>query len=153
MIKIQLIKELVEKALEGTDKYLVNISVSPDNRIYIYLDSDTELTINDCTGISRFIESNLDRNTEDFELQVSSYGLDKGFKLKRQYLKNIGKEVQVIEKSGEKKQGKLVYVDENGIEIEVINKTDKKTKKTEKSKLKLLFDDIKETKPIVSFKK
>lgn len=153
MITKDLIVDLVEEKLKGTDKYIVDVSVTHDNRISVYLDSDHKLTINDCTEVSRFIESQLNRDTEDFELLVSSYGLDKGFKLKRQYLKNIGKEIEVILKSGEKKQGKLINVNDNGIEIIMIKNNKKKAKNTEKETLNLLFNNIKETKAVITIKK
>lgn len=155
MINAELIRDLVNTKFEGTEKYLVDISITPDNRIYIYIDSDKHLTINDCVEVNRYLISNLDKDKEDFELLVSSAGLDKGFTLKRQYLKNIGNEVEVVLKSGEKKYGKLLNADDNVIELEVLAESAKKAKNknVNTEKIVLSFDDIKETKAVISFKK
>lgn len=154
MLSVELIEKLVNQNLEGTDKFLVDVNVTSDSRIYVYLDSDEDLTVSDCIQVSRYIESNLDRDNEDFELLVSSSGLDRGFKVKRQYIKNIGREVQVILESGEKKAGILIAVDDNEIELEVLPPDNKKKKTTVVTgNIKLLLKDIKETKAVISFKK
>jgi len=154
MLSVELIEKLVNQNLEGTEKFLVDVNVTSDSHIYVYLDSDEDLTVSDCIRVSRYIESNLDRDKEDFELLVSSSGLDKGFKVKRQYIKNIGREVQVILESGEKKAGILIAVDDNEIELEVLPPENKKKKITVVTgNIKLLLKDIKETKAVISFKK
>ncbi len=120
----------------------------------MYLDADEDLTVSDCIKVSRYINSQLDRDKEDFELLVSSSGLDRGFKVRRQYIKNIGREVQVTLESGEKETGILLAVDDNEIELELIPLDKKKKKITVVTeKIKLLFKDIKETKVVISFKK
>ncbi|MCD4679479.1 MAG: ribosome assembly cofactor RimP [Bacteroidales bacterium] len=154
MLSVELIEKLVNQNLEGTEKFLVDVNVTSDSRIYVYLDSDEDLTVSDCIRVSRYIESNLDRDKEDFELLVSSSGLDRGFKVKRQYIKNIGREIQVILESGEKKAGILIAVDDNEIELEVLPPDNKKKKITVVTgNIKLLLKDIKETKAVISFKK
>ena len=94
MIEKIKILELVNQALEGTDKFLVNLKVTPDNRIYV--DGDNGVTIDDCIELSRAIESRLDRDEEDFALDVSSAGADQPLKLTRQMVKNIGREVEAM---------------------------------------------------------
>lgn len=153
------IKTLINNYLEGTEKFLVELKLTPSNKIIVEIDSDNIVKIEDCVNLSRFIESNFDRDVEDYELQVSSAGLENPLKLKRQYFKNIGRNVEILLNDGSKKSGILKSVDDDGIELEedsrTINKKGGKMKKnqTAKSLIKLLFTDINETKILVSFKK
>ncbi|NCF75542.1 MAG: hypothetical protein GWO87_03600 [Xanthomonadaceae bacterium] len=94
MIEKKKIKNLVDEKLQNTEKFLVDIKIKSGNKILVFLDSDKSITIKDCADINRYIISKLDKEKEDFELRVSSAGLDKPFKLLRQYKKNIGKEVE-----------------------------------------------------------
>ena len=150
MINKDLVQKLAEEKLEGTDKFLVEVSVNKGNKISVFLDSDSSLSIEDCISVSRHIESTLDRETEDFELNVSSAGLDHPFKLIRQYKKYQGKEVEVLKTEGNKLIGLLIEVNTDGILIEI---PANKKKKTDKQQISLLFENIKETKGIISFKK
>ena len=139
----------MDEVMEGTDRFLVSLSVGKGNLINVFVDSDTNITIGECAKISRFIESELDREVEDFELRVSSPGLDHPFKLLRQYKKYVGKEIAVVTGDDNKHSGVLLSVTGNDLEIE-----EKKGKRgKEKSIEKYLFNDIKEGKPVISFKK
>jgi ribosome maturation factor RimP len=149
------IKQLVSEKLQGTEIFLVDIIISPGNKIQIEVDHDKGISIKECVGISRHVEHNLDREKEDFELQVSSPGLDKPLKILRQYKKNVGRNVEVILLSGEKKEGKLLGASDEDITIEAEEKVkDEKTKKrkTIKKVQKFNFQEIKETKVVISFK-
>ena len=115
MIEKIKILELVNNALEGSDKFLVNLKITPDNRIYVDIDGDNGVTIDDCIELSRAIESQLDRDAEDFELNVSSAGADQPLKMTRQYRKNIGYEVEVLTADGRKLKGILADADESRI--------------------------------------
>lgn len=150
----KIISDIITEYLEGTDKFLVEIKLRDDNRIHVFLDSDNGLTIDDCVDVHRFIESKLDREKEDFELLVSSSGIDKGFIVRRQYIKNIGRDVEVTVHDNKKVNGKLIAVDDEAIEIE-LQKTKNKKKDDDNSKgnIKILFKDIKEAKAIISFRK
>ena len=153
MISEKQIKQLVEEKLAGSNKFIVDLKIKPANKIEILLDSFDKIAIKDCVEVSRHVESNLDREKEDFELMVSSAVLEEPFKVTEQYKKNIGKEVAVITTEGIKISGKLVNFENDGIELEI-----KKTEGTGKNKqiilenLKLSFNQIKETKIIFSFK-
>ena len=81
MIQQQVIIDLVNKATQGTELFLVEAKVTPANKILVFLDSEKGVTIDDCSKISRYIESNLNRDVEDFELNVSSFGLNQPLKL------------------------------------------------------------------------
>ena len=117
MIEKIKILELVNDALEGSDKFLVNLKITPDNRIYVDIDGDNGVTIDDCIELSRAIESQLDRDVEDFALDVSSAGADSPLKLTRQYVKNIGRDVEAVTFDGEKLEGTLTAADEESITL------------------------------------
>ena len=119
MIEKIKILEIVSEALEGSDKFLVNLKITPDNRIYIDIDGDNGVTIDDCIELSRAVESRLDRNEEDFALDVSSAGADQPLKLTRQYVKNLGREVEVETVDGEKLEGILGAADEESITLRI----------------------------------
>ena len=154
MIDKDIINSLVEEKLKGTDYYLVDISVSPDNTISIEIDNDNGVSIDDCVALSRYVDENLDREKEDFELEVGSSGVTSPFKILRQYLKNIGNEIEMLLKSGIKLIGVLKDADENGATITVEKKV-----KVEGSKRKAIveeeqtysYDEIKYTKYLIRF--
>ncbi len=150
MIEKERIVKLTEEHLQDTNKYIVSLQVKNNNIINLYIDGDDSVTINDCVELSRHIESNLDRENEDFELNVSSAGLDQPFKVFRQYLKNINKDISVLKTDGQKLNGKLLEANKDGILIEI---PANKKKNTEKKEIPIDFIDIKETKSIISFKK
>lgn len=143
------IASIVNEHLEGTGKFLVDVLVKPANRIFIFIDGDHGVTISDCAELSRYIESKFDRETEDYELNVSSSGADHPIRLPRQYGKNIGRSLQVWLDDDTTVAGQLESVDEDGIVIKT--KEDKK-KKLPAETLSLPFHKIKESKVIISFK-
>jgi ribosome maturation factor RimP len=154
MISDTHIRELAEKALEGTECFLVDVHVTPMNKIIVLIDRDGGVNIRQCVEVSRFIENSLDRETEDFELEVSSSGLDQPFRVLRQYQKNLGKEVDVKLKDGKKITGNLIRATEEGITIEQINKVrieGRKAKEEVKKNIDLAFPEIKETKVVIKF--
>lgn len=154
MIDIATVKNLVEERLEE-GMFVVDISVSERNVIHIFIDSFDGLPIDQCIAVSRHVEHSLDREEEDFELQVSSPGLTESFKVPQQFQKYIGKEIEVITSAGEKLKGKLLDIAGNGIVLET-----SKREKTESHKKKQLVvkqhslkhEEIKSAKPSISFK-
>jgi ribosome maturation factor RimP len=151
MISKETIQPLVEELLAGTDKFIVDVVIQPTNRIYVYFDSDTSITIEDCQQISRSIESNLNRDNEDYDLTVSSSGIDRPLKLLRQYRKNIGQELDVVKTDGTGITGILVKAEEDFVELEHPVKKPKKEIKRENTHLP--FHEIKTAKLIVKFRK
>jgi ribosome maturation factor RimP len=141
--------------MEGTDMFLVSVHVHPGNKIEVLMDSDTSFTIENCVDIHRFIESKFDREVEDFALEVSSPGLSQPLKVKRQYTKNIGRDVAVKTKDGKKVEGTLTKVTDENICLssrvrELVEGTKKKVW-VDKENL-LPFGEINETKIVISFK-
>jgi len=146
MISEQLIKDLTSSHLEGTDRFAVSVAVRSDNRIRIFIDSDTHVLIEHCIELSKYIESQLNRDIEDFELNVSSSGLDQPYKLARQYKKNVGREVSVLLKDNSKIEGTMTEADDDGFTIKQITKVKKIITETTH---RFLYSDIKETKEII----
>lgn len=152
MIDKTRIENLVKEKIQGTEMFLVNINVSNANKISVLVDDFNGMSIDECIKISRHIESNLDREEEDYELEVSSPGLDKAFKVKEQYMKNVGRELKLKTQEKELK-GKLIQVNEDDIVLEVLKKEKgKKKKDLESEQIEILFSDIKEAKVVISFK-
>ena len=114
MIDTQLLAQTVENAIAGTDTFIVDIRVSTNNEIVVELDSPEGIDIDTCADITRKIEEVFDRDVEDYELEVGSAGLTAPFKVRGQYLKNIGNEVEVLTKDGRKLHGILTEVADNG---------------------------------------
>ena len=115
----------------------------------VYVDKDGGIGVGDLKMISRHIENELDRETEDFSLEVSSPGLFNPFKIHRQYINNVGKTVEVQLKDGHKHSGVMSRVDDNGIQLEVTKKVPKekgKGKVTITEQLEFTFEEIAQTK-------
>lgn len=147
------IAELVNEKL-ADDQFLVDVTISTSNEIHIMVDSDTGISINQIVEISRHVESNLDREAEDFELSVFSAGLTEPFRLVRQYKKNVDKEIEVLLTNGQKLNGLLIGVEEQAIDLEVT--TNEKIEGSKKKELvtkvhHLEYSEIKEAKKIFKF--
>ncbi|MFZ4725701.1 MAG: ribosome assembly cofactor RimP [Paludibacter sp.] len=155
MISKEAVFQIVENFITDKNYYLVDVNVTPDNRISVEIDSFDGVTIEFCMEVNRHIESELDREIEDYELEVSSAGLTEPFKVLKQYEKNIGNEVEVLTKAGKKITGVLVDVQEANFVLE-IEKTEKpegsKRKVTVIENLTFAYEEIKTTKYIIRFK-
>ena len=150
MIDKELITKLVEGSIQETDLFLADVKVKPANVIEVYIDADTAVNIDQCVAVSRYVESHLDRETEDFELNVYSWGLSGALKLDRQLQKYLGKDVEVKTKELGKFQGKLVRFDIEKVEIAPAPKKSKK--KTAEETVNLLLDrKTTELKPAIIF--
>lgn len=126
-MEIKNIEHIVNEYFIDTDKFLVNISITQSNKIEIYIDSDTEVTLEDCISLSQHIESQLDRKKEDFELMVSSAGITNPILVTRQFKKHLGKKFSVVCKDGTKVVGILKDADDEKIIIteQVLSKVKK----------------------------
>jgi ribosome maturation factor RimP len=143
------LRRLVDDHLQGTDKFLVEVLIKPGNRVYVFIDGDHGVTIDDCVRVSRMLESSLDREVEDFELNVSSAGADQPLRMPRQYQKNIGRSLHIKLDEQKELRGKLLSTNEQGITI--LTEGDKK-KKITPSEIYLDYKSIVEVKVIISFK-
>ena len=155
MIEKSVIKTLVDQWLEGKDYFLVDIEISQDNKIVVEIDHADGVWIEDCVELSKFIEDHLDRDKEDFELEVGSAGLGQPFKVPQQYINFIGKEVEVLDADGRKTKGVLKGVEGNTFTVTTKEKVKEEGKKrpvlTDVDK-QFEMDKVKYTKYIISFK-
>ena len=155
MIEKERVEDLISKRIEGTGLYLVDISVRPGNSIQVLIDSAEGISIETCAEISRYLNESIDREEEDYSLEVSSPGLGSPFKVRQQYDKNIGQDIEVVLVSGIKKRGKLLGVSDDRIELEVKEKVvvaGSRKKTTIPARIEIGFDEIKITKAVISFK-
>ena len=155
MILKDAVNQIVEDFLHENNQYLVDLKVSPDNRIQIEIDSFRGVSLDDCVQLHRHIESVLDREVEDYELEISSAGLTEPFKVLNQYKKNVGKEVEILTKTGVKLKGILINIEDDTFELEYTKSvkpegSKRKINITEKDKFS--YNEIKTTKLIISFK-
>jgi len=102
------IERIINEYYQGSDKFLVEAKVKGANQVSVFIDGDNGITIDDCKDLTRYIESKIDRDWEDFDLTVSSAGANKPIRLPRQYLKHIGRVLEVKTKEGDIVKGKLV---------------------------------------------
>lgn len=131
MIDKAKLKEFVEGAIAGTDNFLVDLKVTPDNNVTIEIDNPDGVDIDTCAQLTRAIEAEFDRDVEDYQLEVGSAGLTSPFKVRGQYLKNIGNEVDILTRDGRKLHGVLMSVSDSGDEftVEVAEKVKEEGKK------------------------
>ena len=153
MIAEKQIRKLTEAELKGTDRFLVEVLVKPGNRIMVFIDSDTEVSIDDCIALSRHLESKFDRDTEDFELLVSSAGLDHAFSQLRQYRKYLNRAVEIYPLEGPKFTAVLTGISEDEITYRKLIKKYKNKAAEPGEEQNLAFSAIKETKPAIQFGK
>ncbi len=152
MISKEKIESLVAEKISGTDFFVAELKVSADNKISVYLDSFSGIKIEDCVAVSRHIEGNLDRDEEDFELEVSSAGVGLPFKVIEQYKKNIGRVVEVLTANGQKIEGELTQVNEEDFTVRYEKKVaveGKKRKQLQEFEDRFAYSDVKSTKEVL----
>jgi ribosome maturation factor RimP len=151
MIDKQLVQKFVEERIEGTNLFIVSIHISESNHIQILIDGDQGVSIDQCISVSRNVEHQLDREVEDFSLEVSSYGLSQPIILPRQFAKNIGKEVEIKTLAGDKINGILLKATDQNIKVEQ-TLTKKQIKEGLPTQIEVAHSQIKEVKSVISFK-
>ena len=155
MIDRNVVSGIVKEWLEDKDYFLVDLSVSPDDKIVVEIDHAEGVWIDDCVELSRFIESKLDREEEDYELEVGSAGIGQPFKVLQQYLIHIGKEVEVLTREGKKLEGVLKDANEDNLTLTIQKKVKpegaKRPKLVEEDVI-YAYSEIKYTKYLISFK-
>lgn len=153
MLKDQVTTLLNDALEEDGSLFLIDFSISVDNRIKVVIDGDDGVTVQDCMKISRAIEHNLDRDEVDFALEVASAGATAPLILPRQYKKNVGRKMEV--KTSETTiEGNLTSATDDGIILEWKAREPKpigKGKVTVQKKQEIDFSDIKEAKVILKF--
>ena len=155
MIEKKTVCQIVDEWLEGKDYFLVEVNISPDNKIVVEIDHKEGVWIEDCVELSRFIESKLNREDEDYELEVGSAGIGQPFKVLQQYINHIGEEVEVLTNDGRKLAGKLKEADDRHFTVTIQKKVKEEGAKRPKwtdEDLTFGYDEIKYTKYLISFK-
>lgn len=152
---IKEIAVVAEQALEGTDMFLVDCTITPDNTIDLTIDSDTSVSIDACAMLNRAIGERFDRDEEDYSLTVASAGIGEPLKLVRQYRKLVGESIEVLLKSGVKILATLDEVTDEAITIsydEAVVVEGKKKKQIQRTTHTYTFDDIKWAKEYLDYK-
>lgn len=153
-IPLTKIRTFVEQFIaQWPEIFLVDISISSSNKVTVLLDADSGLDIGKCAEINRAVYKMVDSEKlfpdDNFSLEISSPGIDRPLKLHRQFVKNIGRNVEVAKTDTATLTGKLTSVNEKEITIEVIGKT--KKKQEEKTIINIPFNDIRQVKVLVVF--
>ena len=152
MIDKTALEQVINEALEGTKMYLVTLKVSKDNIIDVELDSDEDITIDDCVAVNDAVLEAFDRDDEDYELTVGSYGITSPLLLPRQYRKNVGYEVEVLTCDGRKLKGVLADADDEGFVLSTTVKKKlegKKRPEMVEEQERFKYNEIKYTKNII----
>ena len=152
MIDKTALEQVINEALEGSKMFLVTLKVSKDNIIDVALDSDEDITIDDCVAVNDAVLAAFDRDDEDYELTVGSYGITSPFLLPRQYRKNVGYEVEVLTADGRKLKGVLADADGEGFVLTTTVKKKlegKKRPELVEEQERFNYSDIKYTKNII----
>ena len=157
MIDKNVVTKAVDEWLQKGDYYLVDVEMTPDDRIVIEIDHADGVWIEDCADLSRHLQETLGEELGDYELEVGSAGIGQPFKVAQQYRNHIGKEVEVQQKNGQKKQGILKEVSEDGQQFTI---TTKEKQQVEGKKRPVMMDvdktfdinDIKYCKYLLAFK-
>ncbi len=148
------IREVAEAALDGTDRFVVDVKCSPANEIEVVIDADSSVDLDACVELSRKIEEAFDREVEDYELSVFSAGVGQPLKLLRQYYKLVGESVEVLLVNGVKMLATLKEVSPEGI---TLSYTERRLVEGKKRKVEVeveefhLFSQIKWVKEYLDF--
>ncbi|MCM1092656.1 MAG: ribosome assembly cofactor RimP [Lachnospiraceae bacterium] len=129
MIDKQKLTDTINEAIKDTPLFLVDVTVTPDNNITVEVDSMESVDIDECVKLTRDIEAVFDRDVEDYQLEVGSAGLTSPFKVKEQYVKNIGNQVEVLTRDGRKFKGTLTAVGDDDFTVAVTKKVKEEGKK------------------------
>ena len=154
MIAKEILEAIVNEWLEDKEYFLVDVIVSKDNEIVVEIDHADGVWIEDCVDLSRYIESKLDRDVEDFELEVGSAGIGQPFKVHQQYVNHLGKEVEVLAADGRKYRGVLTDVADDTFTVTVSEKV--KAEGSKRPKMEQVahtwpYSEVKYTKYIIEF--
>ena len=152
MIDKTALEQVINEALEGTKMFLVTVKVTKDNIIDVALDSDEDITIDDCVAVNDAVLAAFDRDDEDYELTVGSYGITSPLLLPRQYRKNVSYEVEVLTCDGRKLKGVLTDADDEGFVLTTTVKRKlegKKRPELVEEQERFSYNDIKQTKNII----
>ena len=149
------IKDAISNEIVARGCYLVDVTVSKDNEIEVIIESEEgRIELDDCVAISRYFETCFDREKEDYELTVTSAGLDLPFKVLKQYIKAVGTKVEVQLKGGKKLIATLTAADEESITLSYTAKEaveGKKKKELIEHNDRFTMDQVNSVRPYITF--
>jgi ribosome maturation factor RimP len=149
MIKENDIRNLVEELIAGSEVFLVDVNLQPGKKLSVLLDTLTGISVEQCGEINRALKAKINR--DDIELEVSSPGLTKPFKVVQQYEKNLGRQIEILPYKGQKLKGTLTGISGDQVNIEVSKKETIDGKKKEINEMKTIgLSTIKKTKLVIS---
>lgn len=154
MIDKNIVLSLVNEWLEGKEYFLTDLTISADDRIVVEIDHKDGVWIEDCVELSKHIEGHLDREVQDFELEVGSAGVGQPFKVVRQYENNVGETVEVLTLQGKKMKGILKSVSNEGFVLTVTEKVKREGQKRpqmEETDYTFAYNEVKSTKYVIEF--
>ena len=155
MIDRNVVKSLAEEWLQGNEYFLVDVIVTPEDRIVVEIDHADGVWIEDCAELSRFLQERLGEELDMYELEVGSAGIGQPFKVSQQYVNHIGKTVEVLSKDGKKIQGTLTKVDGEQFVVTVQEKQHVEGKKRPvmvDADKEFNMNDVKSVKYVLAFK-
>ena len=157
MIDKNVVKRIVDEWLDGKEYFLVDVEISPDDKIVVEIDHADGVWIEDCVELSRYIEDHLSRDEEDYELEVGSAGLGQPFKVQRQYEIHQGERVEALTADGRKLKGVLSGVTGDGNDFTVTVAEKQKVEGKKRPQLVEVdhayqMDKVKYTKYLINFK-
>ena len=154
-MKISEIIDAIDSEIVARGLYIIEVTVSKDNDVEVTIESEEgKVELEDCVAISRIFETKFDRETEDYSLTVTSAGLDQPFKVLKQYLKAVGKKVEVQLKGGKKMVAVLEAADEDSITLKYSLKEaveGKKKKELVEHVDRFTMDQVNAVRPFVEF--
>ena len=154
MIEKNHINEIISNLIDDTELFIVDLTVKPGNGISVLVDSIKGVTIDEIAALTKSIDSNLNRDDEDYELEVSSPGLSHPFKVIQQYYKNIGREIEILCNNGQKYVGKLLSVNTECFTVEIQRKFKPEGRKKPEiiiEQQQYKYDEVKSTKIVINF--
>ncbi|WP_438961480.1 ribosome assembly cofactor RimP [Nonlabens sp.] len=149
------VQDLLDDAFEERpDLFLMDMTIDGSNEIKVIIDGDEGVTVADCIFVSRAVEHNLDRDEIDFALEVASAGASAPLSFPRQFKRNVGRQLEVIDKEKRKETGELVDANDQGVVIQWKAREPKpvgKGKVTVQKEWSISYDDIKQAKVVITF--
>ena len=153
MKQADILKTAAEEYALDHGLFVVSIDISKDNDIDVTIDADSrDVTLDDCVGMTGYIQERVSRDVEDYALTIGSAGLSSPFKVPRQYRKAIGSEVWITRPTGERIRATIISADDQGVEFSWQKKAEGKGAKAKETVTeKVGYGDIKSAKPIIKF--
>lgn len=155
MIESEVIEKIIADKIAADGVFIVELNVSNDNSIRLVVDRKTGVDIDYCIELSHLIEAGLDRDKEDFEIEVSSAGIGCELKVLGQYEKNLGNEIEITFANGSHKNGVLTAADADGFEADIDERVEvegQKKKQMVRNHYRFAYSEVKKVKDIISFK-